>query len=296
MAEKKPYPQGEFKFSSRIIRYVYLAMTMAIFRDDENETYEFMTSMASSDSSDLSTSVEMPLISAKLQTPILSDSVDREWLLELLTRSSRDSAATLLVGRAGAGKTALAASFARDRSDHTWYSIDASDADWISFQRYFRAALALERNDIRMKRGINAFCVQPVELFADITAALQLDDREWPSLIVLDNVHHLFDCSWFGEFFAFLIASLPHTSHVILISRSKPPTPVWRLRSKQVLSVIDERSLAFSPNEAVELFAKNGLTKDAAVKAHAQTFGRPAEMIALMESAVHAAGQTAVHA
>ncbi|MEQ1765366.1 MAG: AAA family ATPase [Pyrinomonadaceae bacterium] len=260
---------------------------MAIFRDNDSENYEFVTSVVTSDSYEVPRSVEMPLIGAKLRTPNMSDVVDRKWLLEMLDRSIKNSTATLLVGRAGSGKTALAANFARGRSDHSWYSIDAIDADWNAFQRYFRAALTAESKDSRGKRAINeiAFSSQPVELFADITAALELDEREWPSLIVLDNVHHLFDCCWFEEFFAFLIASLPHTSHVILLSRSKPPTPVWRLRSKQVLNVIDEESLAFSPTEAVELFAKNGLNRDVAVKAQAQTFGRPADMIAFIESA-----------
>src|SRR5687767_11200356 len=108
-------------------------MTMAIFRDDDSENYEFAASVATSESFEVSRTVEMPLIAAKLQTPVLPDGVDRKWLLDLLGRSMRNSAATLLVGRAGSGKTALAANFARDRSDHTWYSIDASDADWSSF-------------------------------------------------------------------------------------------------------------------------------------------------------------------
>jgi hypothetical protein len=56
--------------------------------------------------------------------------------------------------------------------------------------------------------------------------------------------------------------------------------------------VIDEKSLAFSLTEAVELFAKNGLNKDVAVKAQAQTFGRPADMIAFIESAADPARTT----
>jgi len=261
---------------------------MAIFRDDDSENYEFVTSVVASDSYEVSRPIEMPLIRAKLRTPSTSEVFDRNWLLELLDRSMKNSAATLLVGRTGSGKTALAANFASRVSDHSWYSIDASDADWNSFQRYFRAALTDDRERTQAKKAINeiTFSSTPVELFADITAALELREKGWPSVIVLDNVHHLFDCSWFEEFFAFLIASLPHTSHVFLLSRSKPPTPVWRLRSKQILSVIDERSLAFSPTEAVELFAKNGLSKDAAVKAQAQTFGRPADMIEFIASAV----------
>lgn len=266
-------------------------MTMAICRDDYSENYELVTPTVTSDTYEPARSVGVPLINAKLRTPNTSEVFDRPWLLGLLDRSIKNSAATLLVGRAGSGKTALAAKFARKRSNHSWYSIDASDADWNSFQRYFRAALTAGSGSPLVKKAINevSFSGTPVELFADITAALEMDDLDWPGVIVLDNVHHLFDCSWFEEFFAFLIASLPHTSHVILISRSKPPTPVWRLRSKQVLNVIDERSLAFSPTEAVELFAKNGLNRDAVVKAQAQTFGRPADMISLIESAADAA-------
>ena len=262
-------------------------MTMAIFRDDDSENYEYVTSVFASDSCETTRTVDLPLIRKKLRTPQLPEVVERRWLHEMLDRSLVNSAATLLVGRAGSGKTALATHFAQRRPDHTWYSIDASDADWSAFQRYFRAAIVREGKDSRKGRIMNeaAPSAQPAELFADITAALELDDLNWPSLIVLDNVHHLYDCNWFGEFFAYLIASLPHTSHVILISRSKPPTPVWRLRSKQVLNVIEEKSLAFSPTEAVELAVKNGLNKDVAMEAQAQTFGRAADMIAFILSA-----------
>ena len=263
-------------------------MTMAIFRDDDSENPEFVTSVPTSDNYEISRTVETPLIKAKLRTPAVSEVLDRKGLQEILDRSLKNSAATLLVGRAGSGKTALAADFARRRPDHTWYSIDASDSDWSSFQRYFRASIMGEREALRKRRILNeiATSTRPVELFADITAALELDDMDWPSLIVLDSVHHLFDCMWFEEFFVYLIASLPHTSHVILISRSKPPTPVWRMRSKQVLNVIDENSLAFSPTEAVELFARNGLNRHVAVEAQAQTFGRPGDMIAFISSAI----------
>lgn len=267
-------------------------MTMAIFRDDDSEIYELVTSPAASNSYEAPRSVEVPLIRTKLQIPDTAESLDRKCLVEILSRSITNSAATLLVGRAGSGKTALAANFARRLSNHSWYSIDASDAEWNTFQRYFRAALSGESESRREKKAVSeiTFSSKPVELFADITAALELYEKEWPSLIVLDNVHHIFDCGWFEEFFAFLIASLPHTSHVILISRSKPPTPVWRLRSKQVLNVIDENALAFSAAEAVELFAKNGLNRDVAVRAQTQTFGRPADLIAFIESAAARAG------
>jgi hypothetical protein len=49
--------------------------------------------------------------------------------------------------------------------------------------------------------------------------------------------------------------------------------------------VIEEKSLSFSPSEAVELCVKNGISKDVALHAQAQTFGRPADLIAFILSA-----------
>lgn len=264
-------------------------MTMAIFRDDGSEQYDFVLPATATDNPPVTSgsSATVPLIKAKLRKPTLAAGFGREWLIGLLDRSTRSSAATMLIGRAGSGKTALAADFVTRRADHSWYSIDSSDADWNSFQRYFRAALSREaepRKGRKKAADAEKFSSSPMELFADATAALELRGKKWPSVLVLDGIHHLYDCRWFDEFFTFLIASMPHSSHVLILSRSKPPTPVWRMRSKQVLNVIDEKLLAFSQSEAEELFSRHGLGKDDAIKAHAQTFGRPADMIAVLES------------
>lgn len=264
-------------------------MTMAIFRDDGTEQYDFVIPQPASDHSPIA-SVKMPslpLIRAKLRKPAVTRALDREWLIGLLERSVKNSAATMLIGRAGSGKTALAADFAERRQDHSWYSIDSSDADWNAFQRYFRAALigSVEKGG-RSKKYLHEiqYSPSPMELFADVTAALELHGKKWPSILVLDGIHHLFDCRWFDEFFAFLVASMPHSSHALILSRSKPPTPVWRMRSKQVLNVIDEKLLAFSAAEAEELFARHGLDRNAAIKAHSETFGRAADIIGLLET------------
>jgi ATP/maltotriose-dependent transcriptional regulator MalT len=58
-----------------------------------------------------------------------------------------------------------------------------------------------------------------------------------------------------------------------MLSRSKPPTPIWRLRSKQVLNVIDEKLLAFSLAEAQEFFAFHGVSQADVAAALAESFG-----------------------
>ena len=62
--------------------------------------------------------------------------------------------------------------------------------------------------------------------------------------------------------------------HLVLLSRAKPAQPLWRVRSKQVLGVIDEKLLAFNADEAKELFKNHGIDEENALKAHKKSFGR----------------------
>lgn len=263
-------------------------MTMAIFRDESGEPYDFATfsPFAGNVSAAVSPSI-LPVLASKLQPPLTSGLMEREWLLGLMERSAKSSAATMLIGRAGTGKSALAAHFVKRFPEHSWYSIDSTDADWTTFQRYFRAALFPKGPHRKNRHSGNfepTFSSTPVELFADLTAALELYEQRWPDVLILDGVHHLYDCRWFDEFFLYLISSLPHDAHVVLISRSKPTAPVWRMRSKQVLNVIDEKLLTFSLNETSELFSRHGLSRSVAARVHRETFGRPAEIMALLEA------------
>ena len=65
---------------------------------------------------------------------------------------------------------------------------------------------------------------------------------------------------------------------MLLIGRSLPPTPVWRMRSKQTLCLIEEAALAFTPREAADLFAGYGLAARDARAALEQTGGRAAAL------------------
>jgi len=55
-----------------------------------------------------------------------------------------------------------------------------------------------------------------------------------------------------------------------------PPTPLWRLRSKQMLRVVDESELAFTLDETVALFKTYGLPEETARVAWTQTQGKAA--------------------
>ena len=261
-------------------------MAMAFFREDPNTSFElpgFVSPQAKP--ADASAAGSIPLIKAKLQAPDASGALPRKWLTGVLEKSSQNSAATMVVGRAGTGKTTLAAEFIQGRSDVSWYTIDSLDGDWRTFQTYFRRAIFRDgkRAERTAKLPVPA-CETPLDLFADLTAGLELRSKKWPSLFVLDGIHHLFDRPWFHEFFEMLIASTPDDSHTLMLSRSKPPTPIWRMRSKQVLNVIDEKLLAFSATEASELFARSGVEGIDVDSALAASFGHASALKEIVDS------------
>jgi ATP/maltotriose-dependent transcriptional regulator MalT len=65
---------------------------------------------------------------------------------------------------------------------------------------------------------------------------------------------------------------------VLMTSRTLPTTPLWRMRSKQTLALIDEETLAFTREEAVKLFESYNLTREQASIALAHAHGRAAAL------------------
>ena len=226
---------------------------------------------------------EIYLFADKLRVPEFKISVSRPRLNELLAKSSVQFGATLICGRSGTGKTALAADYAREYKNVAWYTVESADTDWATFSSYLTASIfgpgknfgEIETDSMQEK--ISAFFAN---LFFQST---EISSTE-PLLLVIDDLHHIFDVAWFNDFFNLILYSLPENVHLLLLCRSKPLYPLWRLRSKQVLNVVDEKLLALSPEEAVELYQKFGLTKEKAKKAHRDCFGRISKLMLSIKS------------
>ena len=220
----------------------------------------------------------------KLEIPRSRGVMERPRVHDALRKSVAQFPATLISGRAGTGKTTLAAGFAEQQDHAAWYSVEASDIDWNVFAHYFAASILgaadskavindLLPDEIHASQSVIATFL--INVFAEAETKLLHE----PLLIVLDGIHHVFDADWFGEFFGLLLSSLPENTNLLLLCRSKPPNPLWRLRSKQQLNVIDEKVLAFNLTETIEFVKRSGLSRSDAEKAHSATFGRVSNLI-----------------
>ncbi|MEJ7849296.1 MAG: AAA family ATPase [Pyrinomonadaceae bacterium] len=251
---------------------------------DSNESFEPRGSSSTPRPAMASLKDEFHILGDKLRIPEPGRIIARPRLDEMIEKSLSQFGATLISGRSGTGKTALAADYARKVRKTAWYSVETSDTDWNVFSRYFAAsvagALSIPNAALpTVKHAGEVSKVTIAEYLSNIFSQVDEQPAEEPVLIVLDDLHRIFDASWFGEFFNLLLYSLRENTHLLLICRSRPPSPLWRLRSKQMLNVIDEKLLAFNAAETTEFFAGSGLSNKTARSAHADSFGRIAKVM-----------------
>lgn len=237
------------------------------------------------------------IIADKIRIPIAereeaAHAVRRPRLFAHLEKSLAQFSATFLTGRTGTGKTALAADFARrgldggDFARVAWYKTDATDGDWAAFSSYLgeslRACGAVSAKSKTNKPARINRC-ESESVTDALDRQLAALDAKKPLLIVLDDLHTVFDAEWFAEFFNAILSLPAPNVRILLLARTAPPFPLWRLRSKHALDVLDEKLLAFTPDETVEFFKHYKLPQSTARTAHKIAYGKIAKLKEIAE-------------
>ncbi len=230
----------------------------------------------------------MQLILDKITPSSLTDHLERPRLLAKLRESLETCTCTVISGRAGSGKTTLAADFAESCGRAVaWYKVDAPDADLRIFFEYLLASIR------QQKPGFKGDSLQPLLDSGDPDDVTRIADAfifellqaELPNLlVVIEDLHLVCDAPWVVPFFRRSLPLLPRNVHAVITSRTLPPAPLWRMRSKQSLAVIDEAELGFTRPEVIELFARYGLSKEQAGIALDHTHGRASALTSCVKS------------
>lgn len=229
----------------------------------------------------------MHILEYKIKTPHSGILVERTRINSLLARSVLQFPATLVSGRAGTGKTAIAKHFSSKFNKVAWYSVESTDTSWPVFSKYFSASVHGPEDpicqEVNCETGDDADQSEIAKFLVQNFTRFYTANPGEKTLIVLDDVHHLFDAPWFDNFFNLLIHSLPASAHLLILCRSKPPTPLWRLRSKQMLNVLDEKVIAFNASETEALLESMELPALCVKDIQRQAFGRVSKILQLSE-------------
>jgi LuxR family maltose regulon positive regulatory protein len=236
----------------------------------------------------------MQLILEKITIPSQLPRIARPRLLAILKSSLESCACTVISGRAGSGKTALATDFAQTcNRPVAWYKVDASDGELPVFFDYLVTSIRQQRpgfNEAAIMPLAGAAKFDDIPLLAETFVYELLKDEAKPLLIAIEDLHLVCDTEWLVPFLGRFLPLLPREVHVLITSRTLPPAPLWRMRSKQTLEVLDEAALAFTREEAVSLFETFGLSGEHARLAFDRTNGRAAALanyaIALSKSQI----------
>src|SRR5204862_2868022 len=149
----------------------------------------------------------------KIAIPRTKPRVSRARLLDLVTESMASANATVVNGRAGTGKTALAADFARHAGRAVaWYKVDAADNDLRLFLEYLVASIRLQRPSINPNRLLDltdSIESDRAELVAEGLVYQLTDAKSEPLLIVIEDLHLVFDADWLVPFFRRFLPLLP---------------------------------------------------------------------------------------
>ena len=219
----------------------------------------------------------MQLIVDKITTPTQTPMV-RKRLRAKLGKSLESGTCTIVSGRAGTGKTTLAADFARSCNRRVaWYKVDAPDGELSVFFDYLAASIGQQRpgfNEQAIRSLAAGVKSADIPLFSERFVFELIGDESSPLLIVIEDLHLVCDTDWLVPFLDRFLQLAPPEVHILITSRTLPPAPLWRMRSKQTLEVIDEDSLAFTRDEAVALFETYGLSRQHAYLAFDRTNGR----------------------
>ncbi|MCI0490694.1 MAG: hypothetical protein L0229_29220 [Blastocatellia bacterium] len=221
------------------------------------------------------------LIFNKIAIPAELPRISRRRLIEKLSRSLATCNLTVINGRAGTGKTLLATDFAwQCGRPVAWYKVDASDSDPAVFFRYLIASVARQQSGFGRhwaEESLKKDMPRLAESFAH-----EMDQAAMPLVLVLDDLHLIYDAEWVAPFFSRFWPLLPVEAHLIIIGRIPPPLPLWRMRSKQTLSVIDETALGFSLLETAMLLESYDLPQPAAFEVLRESRGRASRVSAIV--------------
>jgi LuxR family maltose regulon positive regulatory protein len=216
------------------------------------------------------------LLSTKLLIPpARANMVARPRLVDRLGEGLRlGRRLTLVSAPPGFGKTSLIREWvAATERRVAWLSVDEGDNDALRFLRYVNAALGQADERIERLRLASSAPAAPQELLTSLINNLARTKTEL--LLVLDDYHLISEFA-VHDLVAFLLANQPLGFHVVIGTREDPPLPLARLRSRDQVTEIRERTLRFTLDEAAAFLSQTmnlGLSPPSVASLTARTEG-----------------------
>jgi DNA-binding SARP family transcriptional activator/tetratricopeptide (TPR) repeat protein len=200
-----------------------------------------------------------PLRPVKIQRPILTDeTLPRDRLFDWLgSKASRR--VIYVIAEAGFGKTTLVADYLRRSRLRTfWYRLDEEETDGLVFLRYVVAACRAVDAGLLVRSAalLSESTFEPIGQDAVLETFLAEIEglAEIPSALVLDDFHMVESVPAIGSIVERLIARLPASVQLVVVSRRTPTLSIAALRARGELAELEREELRFDEAETSRLF------------------------------------------
>jgi LuxR family maltose regulon positive regulatory protein len=159
---------------------------------------------------------------------------------------------TLVSAPAGFGKTTLLSDWMTHLGEGgtsvAWLSLDDGDNDPVRLLTHLVAALRSVGLEVAPVQAATADAL--TVLVNDVTSAGdRTPERRW--ILVLDD-YHVIEATEVHDAVTFLLEHLPDHLRLLIATRSDPPLPLARLRTRGQLTELRAADLRFTPEEAQE--------------------------------------------
>lgn len=199
------------------------------------------------------------LLRTKLYVPPLRPNlVPRPRLIERLNQSLQPGhKLTLVSAPAGSGKTTLVSNWIQQLDvPAAWLSLDEGDNEPTRFVYYLFAAL--QEAHFELGESVLALLHSPQPPPLETLLTLLINDLTTSAnqmIVVFDDYHVIRELE-IHTAMSFLLDNQPPQLHLVVISRSDPAFPLFRLRGSGEMGSIYDHDLRFTASEAASFFIK----------------------------------------
>ena len=212
-----------------------------------------------------------PTLRSRVPAPGRS-TIRRRRLLDLLDRADTAGTVTLLTAPAGAGKTTLLADWVAARRSATsraldaeaiaWLTVDESDNDLAHLREVIVSTFS-QSGSAALAAAVESLPTADDPSYANFTAALvdALESVDEHITLILDDCHLLHENDMLTVLGNFLRWP-PRNVRTIVAGRFEPPLALQKLRLDGLVHDISPSAIAFTEDEASQLFARSAIELD----------------------------------
>lgn len=195
---------------------------------------------------------------AKFTPPDASELVSRERLLAKLNKASRHTA-VWVTGPAGAGKTALVASWlATAKLRSVWYSLDEGDGDPATFFHYLTLAVRTATTSAGILPVFSLEYLPALDTFARHYFETLFVQWEPPWVLVLDNYDAVPASSPLSRVVESALRSITRGGTLLVMSRQDPPARFARWQATNEMTRLTWNDLKLTDEEAAAFVRRWG--------------------------------------